>query len=74
MVPSPISRHKVRVSSLAVHELVVWNIINTINEVWIGEDVVDNFARIPVPKLVFHSHPFRSGSIFWSEAIVPNSV
>lgn len=74
LVISPVPRHEVRVSPFAAHKLMVWDVVNTTIQLWVGKDVVNDHLRVAVPKLVLSSHPFRCGSVLWPEAIVPSTV
>ena len=72
--PSPVSRHEIRVPSFAIHVFAVWDVIDAVGEVRVGEDIVYHLSRIPVPDLVFCGHPLRCGTIIRPEAIVLSSV
>ena len=74
MPPSPISGHEIRVPSFAINVFAVWDVIDAIGEVRVGEDIVDHLSRIAVPDLVFCSHPLGRGTVVRPEAVVLSSV
>lgn len=74
MLPGPVSRHDIGVPSLAVCIFTVWDVIDAIGEVWVGEDIVDHLSRVPVPDLVFCGHPLGHGTVVGPEAIEPSGV
>ena len=74
MLPSPVSRHEVGVPSLAIFKLMVWDVIEAINEVRVREDAVDELSGVAVPNLVVSCHPLGCRSIFRGEAMVFSRV
>ena len=61
LVPTPIAGHKVAVRTLPITKISVGNIIQGCAEIWVSENVVDDFSRITVPKSVLFIHPSRRG-------------
>lgn len=74
MSPGPVSRHEITITPLVVLKLAVRNIVNAINQVRVGENVVDDVPRIAIPDLVIGRHPFRCGSVVRAETVVPGDV
>jgi hypothetical protein len=74
LIPSPVPGHEVRVSSSSIHEFAIRDIVNAINQVWIGKDVVDGRPRIAEPELILGGHPLWCGSVLRPEAVVLGAV
>jgi hypothetical protein len=74
LVPSPVTRHEVAVPPFPIHEITVWNVVNSIDQLRVFEDVVNNLPWIAVPELELGSHPLRCWCIFWAETTILGSV
>ena len=72
--PSPVTRHEITVSPFTTLELLIRNVVNTVYQVWVREDVVYDFSWIAVPELILGSHPLRCGSFLRAVMVVLGGV
>ena len=57
-----------------MYKLAVWNVVDVVDQVWVGKYIVDNLVRVAIPELIFCRHPLGCWSIFWPEAIIVSRV
>jgi hypothetical protein len=71
LIPDPISRHEVTVTTLFILDITVGDVIEASGfEIWICKDAMDDFPWIMIPELVLFIHPTRRNRIFRLKALM----
>ena len=60
--PCPVSGHYIAVPSLLAIKLLICHVVNVTINVRIGQDILDDLTRVPMPNIILHGLPLRDAS------------